>query len=100
MRVLGLTRSGKAVNDNKDLDVEELFKIYSDFSYDDHYDAACIWVVNTPLDYEDYFRNKEFHLVNIGKSCIDTIDKTEIMAAHGRALIRRVKDYDWMQTAK
>ncbi len=100
MKVLGLTQSNKAVNDNEGLDINGIFDLYKDFTPGDHYDAACIWSLETVLDHRDAFRNIEFHLANLSLSLIDIKDpdRKKEMMARGRLLRLRKRLYDRMHT--
>lgn len=100
MRVLGMTRSRKAINDNDGLDLDGIFNLYKDFTFDDHYDAASLWLVNDDLDYTVHYTNREFHLANIGMMYIDLdFKKKHEMLVHGRTLKKKEKSYVGLHAA-
>ena len=94
MKVLGLTRSGKAICNTSKLTVLERLELYKNFDQDDHYDAACIWTVYSYLDYA-YFGNKEFHQVLAGLS---DVRSEEAMILHAKGLVIHDRMYTFNGT--
>lgn len=85
MTIIGKTRNGKVINDLIPLDKLD----YIDFTIEDHYDAACIWMAHG--NRSDCFRKREYHALKAGLSFSDMVQCYFEMKSKGAKLLTNEK---------